>query len=368
MSNKKNLILAALASIFFIVFMVEITRERVVTEIQENALNSAYEDQASIESKGVLETKAPPLQATALVTKARIVEKTKNPPSYIDRINAMEETNSFHQRLLKDHENQNRYSQYNQKIPSIERDPIERSYELDVRTVANENGDASLTIWTDQKYYLRGDEVIIYATLQDARGVRIPTTFAGQLLFNETENLQQFQFSDLDQDGVYEYRLTMRQTNDQLMPAGVYKILIVNNTNEMVDAVTFILSEPELALTGNFQDAIDSQGSLLIQAEVEVRLKHRFYFQASLYSSTNDPIGVTQYSGELVPGLHWVPLLFDGLMIRDVDEPGPFLLKSISMAKVTLPMQRAPLIYPEYYTSGYSLDQFRNSSSSITEG
>ena len=47
-------------------------------------------------------------------------------------------------------------------------------------------------------------------------------------------------------------------------------------------------------------------------------------------------------------------------MIRDAGEPGPFLLKTISLAKVALPIQRAPLIYPKFYTQDYSVDQFRN--------
>jgi hypothetical protein len=287
--------------------------------------------------------------------------------SYIQSLKAREDKNSYHEKLLKDHDRHNRYPEYNQRIVSLDTDPIERSYELDQRTAQSEDGEAQLTIWTDKKYYLHGDEVVIYAILEDVRGVPMQTKFVGQLIFDEQKNLQQFEFTDMDLDGVYEHRLTLEQEDKQLMPPGIYKVLIVNETNEMVNAVAFTLSQPELELTGNYQDTIDAQGSLMVQAEVEVTTKQRFYFQASLYSSTNDPIGVTQFSTELAPGRHWVPLSFDGLMIRDAGEPGPYLLKSISLAKVAFPIQKAPLIYPEFYTSGYTVDQFQGANYSAEQ-
>jgi len=301
-----------------------------------------------------------PIIAPAHTLKKSVSNKTIPPLSYVDSIKEMKDKNSFHEALLKDTEQQKKYPPYNQRIPTIEQDPIERRYELDVRTVENESGEANLTLWTDKKYYLHGEDVLISAILQDAKGIRIPTRFMGQLIYNESQNLQQFEFLDLDLDGIYEYRFKLDPVNNQALLSGIYKILIVNNANEMVDGVTFILSQPELQLTGNYKDAVSSNGNLLIEAEVDVAAKHRFYFQAALYSSTNDPIGSTQFSGELPQGRHWVPLSFDGLMVRDAEEPGPYLLKSISLAKVVLPMQRAPIIYPEYYTQGYSLEQFRS--------
>jgi len=287
--------------------------------------------------------------------------------SPIDRIKAIQEKTALHQALIQDHENFKRYPEYNQKITSIERDPTEKRYEIDERTTDSEEGDSSLTIWSDKKYYLHGDQATIYATLEDAHGLKVPTKFIGQIIFSETKSLQHIEFLDLDQDGVYEYHLTLDQINDKILTAGLYKILIVNNTNELADAVTFTLSEPELQLTGNYKEAITAKGSLLIEAEVEVSTKNRFYFQASLYSSTNDPIGSTQHSTELPPGKHWIPLDFDGLMIRDTGEPGPFLLKSLSLAKVALPIQRAPIAYPGFYTKDYDVDQFRSTNYAATD-
>jgi len=366
MLNKKTILFSGLVAIAVALFF------------QINVVSESPNDEAEVQVKLPEErASSQPKQVPNKQLLASTNTATKNPPkkppalSYVDNLKGMKDKNSFHKALLKDNKQQNKYPPYNQSIPTLEQDPIERRYELDIRTVESESGEASLTLWTDKKYYLHGDDVLISAILQDTRGVRIPTRFLGQLIYNETENLQQFEFSDLDQDGVYEYRFKLDPVDNSVeksaLMSGIYKILIINDVNEMVDGVTFILSQPELQLTGNYKDSISSNGNLLIEAEVEVTAKHRFYFQAALYSSTNDPIGSTQFSGELTPGRHWVPLDFDGMMIRDAGEPGPYLLKSISLAKVVLPMQRAPLIYPEFYTQGYNLDQFRSTNYALAD-
>jgi hypothetical protein len=300
--------------------------------------------------------------ATSQTQTVQAMRHESKPVSFnpIDRIKAIQQKTALHDSLLKDHDSFTRYPEYNQTFSSVEKDPTIQRYEIDERTTENDEGDSSLTIWSDKKYYLHGDQATIYATLQDAHGLKIPTSFMGQIIFNETNSLQQIELLDLDKDGVYEYHIKLDQINSKALDAGLYKVLIVNNTNELADAVTFTLSEPKLKLTGEYIDSISAQGSLVIRAEVEATEKSRFYFQASLYSSTNDPIGSTQYALELEPGKHWIPLEFDGLMIRDAGEPGPFLLKTISLAKVALPIQRAPLIYPKFYTQDYSVDQFRN--------
>jgi len=309
--------------------------------------------------------------SSALLPQQKIKKAQKQaqsiPRSYLDKIKANPEKNSFHEALIKDRQQQNKYPEYNQRIATIEQDPIERRYEIDERTTQNEEGDRQLTTWTNQKFYLHGDEVTVFAILEDSRGVRIKTDFIGQLIYDETQDLQHFSFTDTDQDGVYEYQFRLDNEAQKTLLAGVYKIMIINNTNEMVDAASFTLSQPEAVLTGEYRDSISSTGNLIIEAEIEVSKKNRFYLQASLYSSTNDPIGTTQISGELAAGRQWVSLEFDGMMIRDVAEPGPYLLKSISLAKVAMPIQRAPLIYPNFYTQDYSAEQFRSTNYALAD-
>jgi hypothetical protein len=47
-------------------------------------------------------------------------------------------------------------------------------------------------------------------------------------------------------------------------------------------------------------------------------------------------------------------------MLHDAGVDGPYLLKNISLARVTMPMQRGPLQHPEYYTQAYERSQFSN--------
>jgi len=360
MLNKKTISLITLVVVSAtLIFLIDGKNE--LFSIKSNELTQHSADKSQLKQTLARNTLNKSAQIPVQTPKqAPMIPKAEaSPLSYIDSIKADTEKTSFHEALLKDHQNQSKYPDYNQRIASIEQDPIERRYEIDERTTQNEEGDKQLTIWTDKKYYLHGDEVTVFAILEDARGVRLITDFFGQLIYNETQDLQHFKFYDSDQDGIYEYRLTLDQDSKPALLAGIYKILIINNTNEMIDAASFTLSQPEVQLTGEYRDAVSPEGDLLIQAEVEVTSKNRFYFQAALYSSTNDPIGSTQISGELSSGRHWVSLEFDGLMIRDAGEPGPYLLKSISLAKVAFPIQRAPLIYPEFYTQSYSVEQFR---------
>jgi len=369
MLNKKTISLVALVIVSAaFIFLMNGTDGSFSMTLNELTQNSADKSQLkhTLARKTLNKGAQIPVQTPK---QAPIIPKADvSPLSYIDSIKANTEKTSFHEALLKDHQNQNKYPDYNQRIASIEQDPIERRYEIDERTTQNEEGDKQLTIWTDKKYYLHGDDVTVFAILEDASGVRMTTDFFGQLIYSETQDLQHFKFYDSDHDGIYEYQLTLDQDKNPALLAGIYKILIINNTNKMIDAASFTLSQPEAQLTGEYRDTVSAEGDLLIQAEVKVAAKNRFYFQAALYSSTNDPIGSTQISGELSPGRQWVSLEFDGLMIRDAGEPGPYLLKSISLAKVAFPIQRAPLIYPEFYTQGYSVDQFRTTNYAEDKG
>lgn len=279
----------------------------------------------------------------------------------IHRIQAIQNKSELHQSILNDHEQFSRYAEYNQVFDKADQDPVVKRYEIEERTTQSTEDESSLTIWSDKKYYLPGDQATIFASLRNAQNEAIPSNFIGQLIFNEKVNLQTLQFSDQNQDGVYENTLSLSSTAEQTLNAGLYKVLIVNNKNKLSDALTFILSEPEIKLTGSFKDNLTKTGELLIQAEVAVSAKNRFYFQASLYSANQLPIGATQQALELPSGTHWVNLVFDGRMIRDSGESGPFLLKNISLAKVTVPMQRAPLDSAEYFTQDYALNQFNSS-------
>jgi hypothetical protein len=281
------------------------------------------------------------------------------PLSYIDQIRAIQEKTALHTAAIKDHETFTRYPSNNARFERLERDPVAMRFEVDERTTLSEDKRNSLSVWTNQKYYLASDTATVFARLSDANGKPLKPTFLGQLIYAEQESLNTLIFSDPDQDGTYTTQIGFASDSGALRP-GIYKVIIANDLAEVTDAVTFILSQPSAEISGNYRDTLTSTGNLLIEAELKVNTASRIYLQASLYSSTNDPIGSSQNSVTLEPGTHWVGLEFYGLMIRDTDEPGPYLLKNLELAKVGIPIERSPMIQPNYYTYGYTLDQFNS--------
>lgn len=277
----------------------------------------------------------------------------------IERIRAIQNKTELHQALLEDHQQFTRYPEYNQRFDSAETDPVLARYAVDERSTENPEDGSQLTIWSDKKYYLKGDRAKLYATLRDQEGHAIQTQFLAQVIYNEKTNLKTVSFEDTNQDGVYEYDLALSAEDGQNWQAGVYKVLIINKANPVADALTFIISQPDIELSGEFRDSVSEKGELLVEAEVVVATENRYYLQASLYSANQIAIGATQQSLQLSPGKQWVTLVFDGGLIRDSGETSPFLLKHLSLAKVSLPIQRAPMIHTDYFTREYALAKFK---------
>jgi hypothetical protein len=309
-------------------------------------------------------TASPDLSTAGVEQKPEVSESDKDAlaseseaPSYIDQIRAIQEKTALHSAVLKDHESFTRYPSNNLRFERLARDPIAMRYEVDERTTLSDDKRSSLTVWSDKKYYLASDTATISARLTDENGKALQPKFLGQLIYSERENLNTLIFDDTDQDGTYTTQVSFASDSGSLRP-GIYKVIIANDLGELSDAVSFTLSSPSAEVSGNFRDTLTPAGNLLIEVELEVNTANRIYLQGSLYSSTDDAIGSSQTSVSLQPGTHWVALEFYGLMIRDAQEPGPFLLKHLELAKVGIPIERSPMLEPNYYTEGYTLDQF----------
>ncbi|GLQ31549.1 DUF4785 family immunoglobulin-like domain-containing protein [Litoribrevibacter albus] len=297
------------------------------------------------------ETTAKP--ATAKTEK----KKPEESLSPIDRIKALTEKSDLQLALLDDHDNYTRYPPENRRFTSPNQDPITQRYAPDERTTLSEDKNFGLTIWSDKKYYLNTDQVNIFAYVTDGEGKKIKANFSADIeAFRQ--RIGKLELADEDQDFTYQATINLADSSSSISEPGIYKVVIQDEAHEILDALTFTLSQPDIELTGEYRDKITSKGDLLIEAEVKVAQTNKFYIQASLYSSTNVPVGVTQQTKELSSGTHWIPLEFAGLMVRDSQESGPYVLQQLSLAKVTMPMQRAPVEQPGYQTDAYALDEF----------
>lgn len=282
------------------------------------------------------------------------------PNNPIARIRAIQEKTALHQSILADHEQHTRYPSHNRRFESAKADPTVAHYGVDERVTLSEDKKHALKVYSDQKYYLPSQNVKVSAQLMDAYGNALPAQLQAQLIYNEEVNLGYLDFED--PQGVYAYTATLSLADfkQKALPPGLYKILIVENSSELLDAVAFVVSEPVIETTGAFRESLTSEGDLRIEVEVEVRAAHRYYAQASLYSFSDAPIGTTQFSQPLQPGRHWLPLDFHGRLIHDNQEPGPYRLKHLSLAKVGIPMERIPLISPEFETASYALQELND--------
>jgi hypothetical protein len=280
----------------------------------------------------------------------------EHPTTPIERIRQITEKSDLHIALLEDHDKYTRYPPENRRFHNEQQDPISQRYAIDERTTLNEDQTYGMTVWSDKKFYLQSDQVHIFALITDGEGKNQKANLESTVFFNNSK-LDTLTLEPT-YNGSYSAILDLSSKSTKLTQTGIYKVIIKDSTHNILDAVTFTLSKPDISLTGEFRDNINSSGDLLIEAEVDVSTTNRFYVQASLYSSTGVPVGVTEGSHQLEIGTHWIPLSYSGKMIQDSQESGPYILKKVSLAKVTMPMQRAPMDTPNYQTDAYALDEF----------
>jgi hypothetical protein len=297
------------------------------------------------------------------IEKAKTIEPIKQSHTLdaINRIRDITEKTELQKHLVSENDQFHRYAEFNQRFENAKQDPTLMRHAIDERVSFSEDKEYALTVWADKKFYLKDQTINVNAILQNQKE-HILTDPLNAVLINEKQNtLYSFKISAMGESGY------MQASIDPSVLAGaetgIYKILITQDKYQLQDSVSFILSEPNIELTGEYRDYINDQGDLIIEAQVKTsntsNSAQSFYVQASLYSSTQVAIGATQVSQSLTTGTHWLALSFDGLMISDTQESGPYELKHVSLARVTMPMQRAPLLEPDYSTQPYAYDEFR---------
>ncbi|MFA0810480.1 hypothetical protein [Microbulbifer epialgicus] len=275
-----------------------------------------------------------------------------------EEIQARPVKTELHQSLLSDLAKFHRYPPQNRAINSLSQDPITQTHAPDQRTTQSDNGDA-LTLWTQKKFYSYGEKVQVYAFQTDSDGVKVLADLTALMVMDDRQVVGTLTFNDNDGDLIYEVEMEAGSYEGRPLSAGIYKIIVDTDIDGLRDAAAFTLSEDTGNYTGNLRDSVTSEGDLLVEAEVEILERGRFYFRASLYNDEQTPIGVLQYAAELPVGRHWIPFEFYGLMIRDKEQDGPYLVKQLSISRVTVPRTER-LFQPGYYTERYNIEQFND--------
>lgn len=290
---------------------------------------------------------------------AKDTEQTNTSPlTPIEQIRAIKNKTALHQAVLKDHESFARYPSDNVRFERLERDPVSMAYETNERTTESDDGTASITAWTDKKYLLQGESVQLSARVNDAGSSGVKSKMMSAVYANETLSLGTFELTDQDGNGTYTLTLTSEQTAE--WPIGIYKALIASDLKNLSESVSFVISPPVIELTGEYRERITAEGNLLFEIEVKTTEAARYYVRASLYTGANTPIGSAQFADNLSTGRQWIPLTYFGLMIRDNNEPGPYLIQTVELAKAGIPMLRMPPAQTNMFTQSYALDEFNN--------
>ncbi len=318
----------------------------------------------------------------ALIAQSHTVDATEITELPHERIKRIANPSDFQQALLAEQTNFHRYPPHVRPLSPEQPDPIVQGYAIDQRTTRNEDGSAALTLWSDEKIYGVNDTVYLYAQLFKQTQVgpddsidrlEIKGQYRAQLI-KQNKILSEFEFSSSANSttgptGSHSTQTNLSSANASfalslsklLSPSadtGIYKIIVKETQTGITDAITFTLSSPGIELTGKFRDRKDEQGNLLIEAEVNITSSNRYYVQASLYDQQDSALGVTQFSGQLAAGLHWIPLSYPGLLFHDLQLDGPYVLKQMSLAKVAMPLERTPLLTPNFETQAYRYDEF----------
>jgi hypothetical protein len=128
---------------------------------------------------------------------------------------------------------------------------------------------------------------------------------------------------------------------------------------ERLAASSFLYSNPHAFLTGHYVDALHD-GSLAIDAELEVLAAGRFHLQATLYSADGThKLLWAQSAAVLEPGRQWMRLSFYGLGLREGGVDGPYLLRYVALSTTTdMPNAKNRVAENAHLTARYAATAF----------
>jgi len=248
-------------------------------------------------------------------------------------------------------------------------DPILRDRQVSPITAGGANGEEPiLVVFPDQVSFEAPDAVLLYAYLS-IDGNRVPAaSISGTIMSESLQPLASLAYADdgtggdrVPGDNIYTARF---EPGDDFAPelSDSFLVRVVAQTtagDERMAATSFLYSNPHAHLTGNYRDEIVN-GSLVVDAEVEVIRPGRFHLEATLYSQDGSrPVGEAHTAGQLDTGRQWMRLTFFGRVITQSGVEGPYLLRFVALSTTTsMPNAKNRLVENAHVTGPYRLTQF----------
>ena len=222
-----------------------------------------------------------------------------------------------------------------------------------------------LVIRAEQISFEAPQPIVIHAALEDPDGRIVADAIRGELRDLEGAVVWSgaFQLVLAGEDGApgpsYSAQF-VPQLPDTSRTNGIYTIEVVAAIGDQERAATtsLLYGEPRAKLTGRFEDRIED-GSLRIDAEVEVFDASRFHLEGTLAVPAGRAIAWGQFARHLEPGIHWLPLTFHGLAVSRSGADGPYELRSLALqATGEMPGQKNDLWTNAHRTAAYAADEF----------
>jgi uncharacterized protein DUF4784 len=248
-------------------------------------------------------------------------------------------------------------------------DPILRDREVSPVSARGPRDDgATLTVLPDQVAFESPDAVLLYAYLT-ANGERVAARSIGcEIVTESLTPLVALSFGDAGTDGdavagdhIYTalYQPEAGQMS-ALSESFLARVTAFSEEGEEIRAGTsFQYSNPDAQLTGNYRDRLED-GSLVIEAELDVRNPGRFHLEGTLYdAAAANPLAWSQDAAELSPGRQWLRLSFFGRILHERGIDGPYLLRFLALSTATaMPNAKNRLVENAFVTGHYTAAQF----------
>lgn len=223
-------------------------------------------------------------------------------------------------------------------------DPIAMKLTVNPRTaLSSGREEPSLTVYSSAISFEAPEPIVLNAYLSRGESRIKAKRIRGFIIDENGKEIAVLKYRDngkagdaLAGDGIYTASFAPPQGQERSYK-GIYSVRVQAFTldgEERVADTSFQYSAPDSQLTGHYEDQI-VEGSLQIRAQVNVTARGRFHLEGTLYTMDGRPIAWAQNALVLDPGLHYIPLTFYGLAMREKGLDGPYVLKCLSLSTTT---------------------------------
>lgn len=274
-----------------------------------------------------------------------------------------------------------RYPEHSRAIARGAADPVRARRTPNPHSLRAEGeGSPEITVWASEVSYEHSAVVMLYASVDDATSgkakKRDSASVRGEVVTQDGAEVGTVDYRDDGEgadrragDGIHTAAFKVPEEHVPALAASFgVKVTAVTGEGDVVGVLGgFLYGQPHARLTGRYRDSV-RDGSLVVEAEVEVEKAGRFYLEGTLASvaggkagkgAAGEPVGWAQAAAELHPGVHWLELEFYGLMFQERGAAGPYRLASVGLATTSgMPNALNDLVEDAHRTAAYPLARF----------